>query len=247
MNIQEIEALVALAVQDADLRPDEIPSIDLYLDQITSLVASRRAEGSALFHDRELTKTMINNYSKDGLLSPIKGKKYSKEHILQMLLVYELKSTLSISEIKRILQNLYAMPEYSPRVLEAVYLRYLGVKEAERLGMWKNVSTFADGNRLDPENEEEFLILILGLSAMSSYLKNVVQILLEKHYPDLNAEKTRADQEKKEAAKRLKAEKKAAAENTKKQKDKKVDKKAEKKPKKKAEHSASAESETGEA
>ena len=52
-------------------------------------------------------------------------------------------------------------------------------------------------------------IFLLSLSAMSSYLKNAVQILLESHYPDLNEEKTREEQEKKEAAKRAKAEQKA--------------------------------------
>ena len=74
MNIKEMEALIGEAVRDADLRPEEIPSIDLYLDQITSLVSEKRRDASALFEDRVLTKTMINNYSKDGLLSPIKGK-----------------------------------------------------------------------------------------------------------------------------------------------------------------------------
>ena len=99
MNIKEMEALIGEAVRDADLRPEEIPAIDLYLDQITSLMAEKLKEGSPRFEDRILTKTMINNYSKDGLISPVKGKKYSRDQILQMLLVYSMKNTLSIGEI----------------------------------------------------------------------------------------------------------------------------------------------------
>ena len=38
MNSQELDALIAEAVRDADLHPDEIPAIDLYLDQIISLM-----------------------------------------------------------------------------------------------------------------------------------------------------------------------------------------------------------------
>ena len=209
MNMQELEALIGEAVHDADLRPEEIPSIDLYLDQITSLVTEKRKEGSELFLDRVLTKTMINNYSKDGLLSPIKGKKYSKEHILQMLLVYELKNTLSIGEIKRVLRNLYRMPSYSPQLLETLYLRVLEDKEYDRKKTQAFVSAaIADGG-LDTENEEDFFSLIVTLAAMSSYLKNTVQLLLEQHYPDLDAEKTREEQEKKEEAKRQKAEQEA--------------------------------------
>ena len=67
MDAKRMEELIRDAVNDADLRPEEIPAIDLYLDQIISLVAEKRREGSPRFYDRELTKTMINNYSKDGI------------------------------------------------------------------------------------------------------------------------------------------------------------------------------------
>ena len=210
MNENELKALIAEAVRDADLHPQEIPSIDLYLDQITSLADEKRKEGSPRFADRALTKTMINNYSKDGLLSPIKGKKYTKEQILQMLLVYEMKNTLSIGEIKRVLQNLYALPAYDAATPERIYTRYLSIKENERAAAVEGVAKLADEADLNLESEEDFLAFLLSLSAMSSYLKNAVQILLESHYPDLNEEKTREEQEKKEAAKRAKAEKKAA-------------------------------------
>ena len=210
MNENEYKALLLEAVRDADLHPSEIPSIDLYLDQITSLVDDKRREGSPRFADRALTKTMINNYSKDGLLSPIKGKKYTKEQILQMLLVYEMKNTLSIGEIKRVLQNLYASPTYDAATLEEIYTRYLAIKEDERAATVAGVSKFVDEANLNLDNDQDFLVFLLSLSAMSSYLKNAVQVLLEEHYPDLNQEKAREEQEKKEAAKRAKAEKKAA-------------------------------------
>lgn len=209
MNKQAMNGLIAEAVRDADLRPEEIPQIDLYLDQITSLVADKRREGSEHFADRILTKTMINNYSKDGLLSPIKGKKYSKEHILQMLLVYEMKNTLSIGEIKRILQNVYSFPDYDAAMLERIYLRYLEIKAWERDRAVDAVTEFARINKLEVESEEDFLTLLLGLSAMSSYLKDAVQVLLESRYPDLSAERDREEQEKKEESKRIKAEQKA--------------------------------------
>ena len=209
MDIHKVEELVKDAVRDADLRPEEIPSIDLYLDQITSLVSEKRKEGAERFFDRELTKTMVNNYSKDGLIAPIKGKKYSKDQILQLLLVYSLKNTLSIGEIKRILQNAYALPEYSSQMLEKTYTKFLDIKQTEREETWPTVSAFLKQNELDPENEEDFLTCLLGLAAMSSYLKNVVQALLEAHYPDLNEEKEREERERKEQAKRTKEEKKA--------------------------------------
>ena len=209
MNENELKDLVIDATNDADIYPRDIPAIDLYLDQITCLVDEKRKEGSPRFADRALTKTMINNYSKDGLLSPIKGKKYTKEQILQMLLVYEMKNTLSIGEIKRVLQNVYALPQYDAATVERVYDRYLDLKRYVRNEALVNTKMLVESSLFDLENEEHFLELVLSLSAMSSYYKNIVQALLDAHYPDLNEEKTREEQEKKEAVKRAKAEQKA--------------------------------------
>lgn len=103
MTAEELEKCLAAAVCDRDLAENEIPSIALYVDQILSLLAEKNADAAPRYRERELTKTMINNYSKDGLISPIEGKKYSRGHIIEMLLVYAMKSTLSIGEIKRML------------------------------------------------------------------------------------------------------------------------------------------------
>ena len=203
MNQQELELLVADAVKDADLRPEEIPSIDLYLDQITSLIADKASDGSDRFADRVLTKTMINNYSKDGLISPVNGKKYNREQILQMLLVYSMKSTLSISEIKRILQNVYAENGYGEEMLEDTYRRFLEIKERLRAESFDCVSDCLTKWELDPASDADFLTLLLGLSAWSAYLKTMVQALLEARYLD-------EEELKKAVAKRQKEEKKAA-------------------------------------
>ena len=210
MDEKQLTQLIGEAVRDADLRPEEIPSIDLYLDQITCLMSEKLKEGSERFYDRVLTKTMINNYSKDGLISPVKGKKYSKEQFLQMLLVYELKNTLSIGEIKRILQSVYALPDGEGDLLERTYLRYLQIKELERAELPHAVDAFLAKCELDISSDADFFTLLLGLSSMSSYLKNTVQALLEARYPDPDAEKVREEQARREEVKRQKVEKKAA-------------------------------------
>ena len=215
MTMQELETLIAEAVNDVELRPEEIPTIDLYLDQITSLVAEKQKQGSARFEERALTKTMINNYSKDGLLTPIKGKKYSKEHILQMLLVYELKNTLSIGEIKRVLQSIYSLPDYSPALLERIYVRYVGLKGGERRQIKELVMLFMEQNDLSCDKDEDLAALILSLSALSSYLNTVVQLLIEASCPDPDAERIAQEREKKAETKRRRAEQRAEKKNAK--------------------------------
>ncbi len=212
MQNEELKALIEDAVNDTDLRVGEIPSIDLYLDQITCLMSEQLSRGSPRFRDRILTKTMVNNYSKDGLLSPLNGKKYSKEQFLQMLLVYAMKNTLSIGEIKQVLQSVYALEEYDKLFLESAYERYLNEKQRMREHANDFVQGYLAKTKLDPACEEDFLVLLLTLSCMSSYIKNAAQALIEAHYPDPSSERERE----KEDAKRQKAERKKNAAKAKK-------------------------------
>ena len=214
MKKNDIEKIVAYAVGDADLRSGDIPSIDLYMDQIINLVSEKNAEGSEMFSDRVLTKTMINNYSKDGLIKPIKGKKYSKEHIVQMLLVYSLKNTLSISSIRRVLQGVYG-EGFDGKRLEEGYDRYIDLKEGNRARSLGVVNEFIEDNGFDIENDDDFFAFLLGLVSLSADLKNISIALLEERYPDLEAlhraeleaERARIKAEKEEKAKESKAEK----------------------------------------
>ena len=63
MQNKEFEKLLTDALNDAELKSSDIPSIDLYVDQIINLHAEKLKEGSERFFDRQLTKTMINNYA----------------------------------------------------------------------------------------------------------------------------------------------------------------------------------------
>ncbi|MBQ9122359.1 MAG: DUF1836 domain-containing protein [Lachnospiraceae bacterium] len=86
------------------IKPEEIPNIDLYMDQVTTFMDSRlkpstRNPGD----DKILTKTMINNYAKNDLLPPPVKKKYSKEHVLLLIFIYYYKGIMSISDIQNLL------------------------------------------------------------------------------------------------------------------------------------------------
>ena len=58
--------------------PEDIPDIGLYMDQVTTLMDTRLAGSKRYPDDKILTKTMINNYTKNHLLPPSDKKKYSR-------------------------------------------------------------------------------------------------------------------------------------------------------------------------
>ncbi len=86
--------------------PEDIPDIGLYMDQVTTLMDTRLAGSKRYPDDKILTKTMINNYTKNHLLPPSDKKKYSREHVFLLIMIYYLKSMLSISDIQSLLEPL---------------------------------------------------------------------------------------------------------------------------------------------
>lgn len=98
MNKETLENLVEKESQKSSIMSKDIPDLDLYMDQIMTLFEIHLANHKKNEDDKLLTKTMINNYSKAKVITPVKGKKYTKEQIIQMLIIYQLKNNLSIQE-----------------------------------------------------------------------------------------------------------------------------------------------------
>ena len=86
------------------VHPEDIPNIDLYVDQVTTFIESQLESVKRNDDEKILTKTMINNYTKSHVLPSPEKKKYSKDHVLTLILIYYLKSFLSIKDIQTLLQ-----------------------------------------------------------------------------------------------------------------------------------------------
>lgn len=106
------ESLMALINQMKEIDyidPEIIPDIELYMDQVTTFMdihlgACRRSD-----EEKVLTKTMINNYTKNDVLPPPNKKKYSKDHMCLLILLYYFKNVLSIDDIQKIFHPLKEM------------------------------------------------------------------------------------------------------------------------------------------
>lgn len=183
MNREELNNVVKDAINDAELESSQIPAIDLYVDQILNLINERLQDGSERYYDRQLTKTMINNYSKEGLITPVKGKKYDKEQILQMLTIYTLKSTLSINEIKRLLQGMYATEGFDSDALTALYDRHLQIKEGDREYACDTIDGIIERNSLDIADDLDYISLVCAIAAFSSHMKNIAQAMIDARFP----------------------------------------------------------------
>lgn len=93
------------------VKSEDIPDIDLYMDQVLTFLERKLAPISGEPSDKPVTKTMINNYVKANVLPAPEKKKYTKEHMIYLLLLYCLKSLYSIDDSGKLLAMVRELTE----------------------------------------------------------------------------------------------------------------------------------------
>jgi len=87
-------------------RWEELPNIDLYMDQVVSFIEESLTDLFPAKNDKEdkfITKTMINNYVKQGILNPPINKKYNRTHLARLIVICMLKQVYSINDINALI------------------------------------------------------------------------------------------------------------------------------------------------
>lgn len=189
------------------VKPESLPNIDLYMDQVTTFMNTQLASTKRREDDKILTKTMINNYTKNNLLPPPDRKKYSKDHILTLLFIYYFKSILSISDIQNILNPITDryFSNDGDLSLQDVYNEVFGLEHEEAQHILKDLAkkyktsskTFADM----PEEEAELLhtFAFICMLSFDVYIKKmIIEQTIDKLPPCPSIKKKTAANKKKE-------------------------------------------------
>lgn len=128
-----LQTLIEDVSSCSNLEISEIPCVDLYMDQVISLFDEKLKDFKRNEEDKTLTKTMINNYAKSKVLMPAKNKKYSKDHIILLTLIYHLKQIISINDISTLFTPLIENLNESENddTLVKIYSKFLDMKKTE--------------------------------------------------------------------------------------------------------------------
>ena len=102
LNYELLNQLLKEVTAFNDIALSDIPEIDLYMDQVTTLFEKKLCLLKRDEEDKIMTKTMINNYAKAKIFPPVKSKKYNKEQIILLELIYNLKQNLTLTDIGRV-------------------------------------------------------------------------------------------------------------------------------------------------
>lgn len=178
MKKEEVLSIIEDEQFNNKIQLDDIPEIDLYMDQVIQLFEGKLSGTKRNAEDKLLTKTMINNYAKAKLLMSIKNKKYTKEHLILMSLIYELKGVISINDIKCLVNNIVDKFEKNEEYnLRDLYSKYLDTTNKDNEIINKIIEEKI--NNINEDSFEDQFILISSIISMSNLLKRVGEVLID--------------------------------------------------------------------
>lgn len=187
------------------IKPGDIPNIDLYMDQVTTFMDEHLSDVKRYVDDKTLTKTMINNYTKNDLLPPPVKKKYSKNHIYILVFIYYFKNLLSINDIQKLLTPLNNdfFTDDCKYSLDSIYKEVYRLEKDQVGNISKDVisqykrseSAFED---IEDEEQKHFLQLFTLVTQLSFdvYMKkNIIESIIDELIPkeDANAKKDKKE------------------------------------------------------
>ena len=161
---------------------DDIPNIDLYMDQVTTYLNDKFANTKRHEDDKLMTKTMIKNYVKSRLLPSPEKKKYTKDHMMVLIMIYFFKNIISINDVNKLITPLLDSYFHNEEIpLENIINTFLTF--AKQCNLTDSILTeynecreiFKDANVKDKEYLET-----MGLITMLSYDTFVRKIVIEK-------------------------------------------------------------------
>ncbi len=204
-NFDHISNIVSKLKSINYVQPGEVPGIDLYMDQVTSFLDEHLETSKRYSDDKLLTKTMINNYTKNELLPSPEKKKYTKEHMYLLLFVYYLKNILSISDTRSILRPLTEkfFKEKDSVNFEKIYAEIFKIEQEQSFDVTRDVvhkyrKSKKSFENLDDGEDKELLQMFTFISMLSFdvYMKkHMIGKMIDDYFSKLDVDSEKKDKE----------------------------------------------------
>lgn len=165
------------------VQPGEVPNIDLYMDQVTKFMDEHLESSKRRFDDKLLTKTMINNYTKNNLLPSPNKKKYTKDHMYTMLFIYYLKNVMPMDDTQSVLQPLTDMffGENGSIDMEGIYKEIFDIEYSQSYSLTRDVVRKYNRSKksfmeVEDQKERDFLqaFTFIAMLCFDVYMKKTM-------------------------------------------------------------------------
>ena len=184
MDIQKILDQSIKAINECKIELNEIPNINLYMEQVLTFLNDELDQFKRDSKDKIYTKSMINNYVKSQVLSKPDNKKYTPNHVIELLLIFYLKQILSLDDIKVLLE--YSLTGNN---LKEIYSSYLNHTTEECLNVGNEIKNYINilQNDATLKNDETKALILIGiLTAKANAYKMFSEKLIDSLKTDYN-------------------------------------------------------------
>ena len=176
-----------------DIKLDDVPEYHLYISQLEEFLDKKLGKTNSKDEERKvISKTMIQNYIKDGLLMPPEGKSYNRSHIILLILIYSLKPILSIRDIQKLFSPI--LPNIDEKGLieiDDIYENYLALKDASVQELKSKLELLA--NRIEEQlflknaitndlHKFKLMLFISTLATEANLQKLIAEFLIDKYF-----------------------------------------------------------------
>ncbi|MEW9094278.1 MAG: DUF1836 domain-containing protein [Clostridiaceae bacterium] len=188
---EEIYNIINEVTSFEDISLSDIPDIDLYMDQVITLFEMKLNNLRRNKDEKIMTKTMINNYAKAKILPPVKGKKYNKEQIILLNLIYNLKQNLSLADISTLFNHISKISGTegnNTSTVENLYQNFLEIKKSqekvaqEQLNELVHIIKEKANNFEEDEEYIELILLVLTLINRANIEKKLAEKIIDKFF-----------------------------------------------------------------
>ena len=190
------------------VQPGEVPNIDLYMDQVTKFMDEHLESSKRRSDDKLLTKTMINNYTKNNLLPSPNKKKYTKDHMYTLLFIYYLKNVMPMDDTQSVLKPLTDMffGEQGSIDMEDIYKEIFDIEYGQSFSLTRDVvrkynKSKESFSEVNDQKEKDFLqaFTFIAMLCFDVYMKKtMIEKIIDDNFSLSSIMKTEnADEEKK--------------------------------------------------
>lgn len=190
-DTDSINDLVKDIVNSEDIGLNDIPDIDLYMDQVITLFEMKLQSLKRDDEDKIMTKTMVNNYVKAKILPLVKGKKYNKQQIILMNLIYCLKQNLSLTDIGTVFQPiLEKMQENENKTgsVEELYEAFLEIQKLQKNSFEEEFNKLSSlikekAGSIDMEEDlKELTLMVFMLISQANLERRMAEKIIDKYF-----------------------------------------------------------------
>lgn len=175
------------------IKPEDIPNINLYMDQVTTFMEEHLAYSKRYKDDKILTKTMINNYAKNNLLPSPEKKRYTREHMLMLIFIYYFKNILSINDIQSLLGPItdrYFRSEEDMNLTD-IYNEVFSMEKGELEALKKELTErydIAQGTFENAPKEDQDFLKLFSFICLLSFDVYIKKMLIEQMIDELRSD-----------------------------------------------------------